>query len=283
MIFAPILALARSGTTFLSSLLHRSDAVAGVDQYPYETRLGVHLAKGWFSSMQPRFYESHPGPNSEGMDQNLLAMLKIFEAEPGIAAARLGPFIEAAARQCRNKIVDLYKMLSARPAARVIVEKIGLKLELNLVRNLFDTRPIFLLRDPRDVLLSMRVFNQRRGIYDFHQLHAGSFRESLFSMSANLKLLAEYHDGYRGEKILVRYEDLVRDPAGVLQQILVFIGVAGSAGDVMRMVEQATIHKEHITAASPAASVGRWQDEMTSSEQAEINWFLKPFLDRFGY
>lgn len=281
--FAPILALARSGTTFLSSLLNRNDGVLGDDEYPYETRLGVHLANEWFVSMQPRFYEPHATRNSQSMDQNLLAMLKILKDEHGVAAARLAAFFDGARRHYRDKIVDLYRMLSPRPTASVIIEKIGLNMELKLLDGLFNTKPIFLIRDPRDVLMSMRVFNERRGIYEFHQAHAKNFGELLFSMSANLMQLVANYDGYAGEKILVRYEDLMRDPVAVLQQVQSFIGIAGSTNDAARAVEKAAVHREHVTAASPAASIGRWQNELTPSEQTTMNWFLQPFLSRFGY
>jgi Sulfotransferase domain len=281
-IFAPLLALPRSGTTYLSTLLHGNAATLGVYEYPYEARFGAHLCKEWFASMQPRFY----GPvarNSQDMDQNLLSMLKILRGEASGADARLTAFFSDARRHYRAKIVDLYKMLSSRPSACVIVEKLGLKLELGLLGGLFNTRPIFLVRDPRDILLSMRDFNQRRGVYDFHQEQAKNFSELLYALSSSLMQLSGLHDRHPGEKMLVRYEDLVRDPTGVLTRILQFIGITSSAAESKRIVESAAVHTQHITADSPAASVGRWKTELTASEQEMMNWHLQAFLSRFSY
>jgi Sulfotransferase domain len=281
-VFAPLLALPRSGTTYLSTLLHSHEATLGVYEYPYEARFGAHLVKEWFASMQPRAY----GPtaqNSQSVDQNLLSMLKILSDESSATDGRLASFFDNAGRHCRDKIVNLYKMLSPRPSAWVIIEKLGLKLELKLVRRLFNTRPIFLIRDPRDILMSMRDFNQRRGTYDFHQQKAMDLNELLYALSESLMQMAALHDHYTGEKLLVRYEDLMREPGAVLSQILGFIGIPAARAECARMVKDAAVHKDHITATSPSASVGRWMGEMTASDQAAMNWHLQPFLSRFGY
>lgn len=284
--FAPILAMARSGTTFLSQLLHGHEAILGHDQYPYEARFGEHLAAEWFTNMQPWSYQPIGCRNSQSMDQNFLALNEIFVAsnrETGCATSLMQANANSS-NYYRDKIVNLYRMLSLHPQASVIVEKIGLDVELDLIQALFGkVKPIFLIRDPRDVLLSMRLFNEKRTVYEFHESQAKNLGELLFWMSANMMSITHQYDRYPHEKILIRYEDLVSNPEVTLQCIYDFIGIERSSAGFSRLALEHPTHSQHTTAASPAESIGRWKSEFTRSELRNMDWFFQPFLSRFGY
>ena len=282
--FVPILAMARSGTTYLSQLLHSHDAVLGHSQYPYEARFGNHLAQEWFARAQPWSYEPLASRTPQGVDQNLVALREIFaECDRNPARARqLLDLATQSANRCRSEIVEFYRMASPRPQASVIVEKIGLGMELDLLAKLFpNCKPVFLIRDPRDVLLSMRAFNEKRGLYEFHEAHSKDLGALLFSMAANAFQLTGQFDQYSGEKLLVRYENLVRDPRATLRQLGDFIGIDVSV--LPESVFELPAQNAHTTASSRAESMGRWRTELTPTETAMADWFFKPFLTRFGY
>jgi hypothetical protein len=128
----------------------------------------------------------------------------------------------------------------------------------------------------------MRAFNARRGVYEFHEQYAHNYSEMLFHTSFDLFHLVDLYDRQRGDKLLVRYEDLVERPQATLGAILAYLGIAaataGSTSDSM-----SGIPSEHVTAASVGGSVGRWKSELSPSEAAHANWVLRAFLARFGY
>ena len=282
--FAPILALPRTGTTFLSGLLHRHSQVLGHGEYPYEARFGVGLAEEWFANMQPCFYESDGSRNSPMMDQNMLAMLTILDdGNPGMNP-QLARFFEALRGHYRERIVGLYTILSPHALASAIVEKVGFHWHLALLSSLFErVRPIFIVRDPRDMLVSMREFNERRGVYDFHEAQGKNISAIVASITASLMQQVSLYDGYPGEKMLIRYEDLVCDSATTLRQTLDFIGIDSAPGKIEKLLKQADSNTAHITASSPASSIGRWREILTRSEAQMTNWFFEPFLRRYGY
>ena len=282
--FVPIVAMARSGTTYLSHVLHGHNGVLGHVQYPYEARFGNHLAQEWFARAQPWSYEPLGSRTPRGVDQNLVALREIFaECDRNPERARqLLNLAEDSARRCRDEIVQFYRMASTRGQGSIIVEKIGLGMELDLLSALFPRcKPIFLIRDPRDVLLSMRAFNEKRELYEFHEAHSKDLGALLFSMSANAFQLTHQFDSYAGDKLLVRYENLVRDPRATLRQIGDFIGIDAS-GLPESLFEQPA-QSVHTTASSRTESIGRWNAELTPSEAALADWFFNPFLTRFGY
>jgi Sulfotransferase family len=283
--FAPLLASARSGTTLLSSMLHRHPSVLGHNQYPYEARFGVHLAEEWFASSQPRFYEPEGADDRGGMDQNLLAVLEAFDARDAAAHARVGQFLVELRARYRQQIVDLYRMLAPNGRGRAIVEKIGFKRDLDLLSGLFaQVRPMFLVRDPRDMLVSMRAFNERRGIYDFHEVHGKTFDAVLPVMSGNLRHLARLYERWPRDKLLVRYEDMARDPRGALTRILAFLSLEHDAPTLETCLRgRLDSPGVHVTSASAEESIGRWKDVLTQNQAELANWAFEPFLRKFGY
>ena len=282
--FVPILASARSGTTFLSQLLHGHEQVLGHREYPYEARLGIRLAEEWFANLQPRFYEPEGSRTSQSMDQNLLAMLEMMDETHTDKRKQLKQFFVTMRTHYHKRIVDLYRMVSSHPAGAVIVEKLGLQWDLDLVRGLFRrVRPIFIVRDPNDMLVSMRAFNARRGLYEFHEANGKNLGTLLPIMAGNLMHLVGRYDSYAGEKLLIRYEELIRDPAKVLRKAFEFVGVDSSEKTVARLLEQSRATDGHVTAPSQAASIGHSHAVLTPSEARRANWFFAPFARRFGY
>jgi len=284
-LFAPVLASARSGTTLLARMLHKHPGVLGHDQYPYEARLGVRLVEEWFANAQPRFYEPEGARDNRSMDQNLLAVLDAFDARDAAAHARFGHFLADLRTRYQRQIVDLYRMLAPGGRGRAIVEKVGLRRDLDLLSGLFaDVRPVFLVRDPRDMLVSMRAFNERRGVYDFHEAHGKSFDAVLPVMSGNLRHLVRLYEGWPREKLLVRYEHMARDQREALTQVLDFLGLEHDAQVLGTCLRAGSGTPDgHITSASAAGSIGRWKDILTPHQIELANWAFEPFLRRFDY
>lgn len=280
---APIISIARSGTTYLSKLLHQHGMALGYDQYPYEARLAEELAKRWFRDAQPTSCEPAWNRGGQHVDPTTHAILGLYNADKSDQLDCITRHIRDASRLHYVKIVDYYRMLSPDSLSSVIVEKIGLSYELELLKCLFQrVRPIFLLRDPRDILLSMRKFNESRANYDFDEAHSKGFSGLVFKVGNGLRELAWRLDSCNDPKILVRYEDLVTDPQVVLDRIHAHFEENGELALMNESIESQEMHG-HATSLSSLASVGRWRRELSRSEQEMANWYFQPFLVRFGY
>ena len=282
--FAPILASARSGTTLLSRMLHQHADVLGHAAYPYEARIGIRLAEEWFAASQLRYYEPAYARDPHSMDQNLIAAFSAFEERDDETRQRIGRFLDDKRRHYRDQIVDFYRMLDPSPNGRVIVEKLGLLWDLNLVAGLFPrTRPIFIVRDPRDMLVSMRALNERREYYDFHEIAGKNFNDLLCIMTVNLHHLAWHYERWPGEKLLLRYEDMIRDLPGTLVRVLTFLDLAHDEAALAACLDSGNDQSRHVTSGSVDESVGRWKTCLSGSQIELANWFFEPFTRRFGY
>lgn len=282
--FAPILASARSGTTLLSRMLHQHAGVLGHDEYPYEARIGIRLAEEWFAASQPRYYEPDYARDAKSMDQNLVAAFSAFEQRDEVSRTGVGRFLEAKRLHYRDQIVDFYRLVDPESAGRVIVEKLGMLWDLDLVAGLFPrTKPIFIVRDPRDMLVSMRALNERRGYYDFHEIAGKRFEALLPIMSVNLHHLAWHFERWPGEKLLLRYEDVVRDLRSALLSVLQFLDLDHDEASLAACLHEGNDRSSHVTSGSTDDSMERWRTFLTPSQTKLANWFFEPFIRRFGY
>jgi hypothetical protein len=85
---------------------------------------------------------------------------------------------------------------------------------------------------------------------------------------------------------LLRYEDLVLDPAGTLRQLLDYLGLDDSDAVVdqtLKLAQNASGSAQHMTAGKPAASIGRWRRDLSEELQLVCEEALDPVLGQFGY
>jgi hypothetical protein len=89
-----------------------------------------------------------------------------------------------------------------------------------------NKKVILLVRDPRDVVVSLFFQRTRR-----ERAYTGTLREFLNERTGSLDTIIEYYNIWARQRsrprgfCLVRYEDLKDDPAGELERILRFAGV----------------------------------------------------------
>ncbi|MDQ2838556.1 MAG: sulfotransferase [Actinomycetota bacterium] len=139
-----------------------------------------------------------------------------------------------------------------------------------------------LVRDPRDVVASIRAFNAKRGQQLFGRSlvldETGHLRRLVAGMALRLEELQS--PAQEAPRLLVRYEDLVSDLAGQAQRLTALLGteldpsavVAGRAGMA-----------EHMTADSAEQSVGRWKLDLSSAEVGRIERHLGSRMVELGY
>jgi hypothetical protein len=143
-------------------------------------------------------------------------------------------------------------------------------------------RVIDVVRDPRDIFVSARAFSRRIGREAFGLRldvpDAVNLPLFLADLSARVDVLGRPAGGV--PPLLVRYEDMMSDLASVAGTLGPALGITLDPDHVRA---QAIHNQSHMTARSPAESVGRWRDELDPGSAAVLTRMLAPTLARWGY
>jgi len=126
-----------------------------------------------------------------------------------------------------------------------------------------------IVRDPRDLTCSAMSF------WNY------STAEALKMLGETLPLLEAIHDAAAPDTFFLRYEDLINYPMASRDAMYRFIGVDASKLDFVHPDKD--LFKVHGTSRDPAASIGRWQSELSRDEIAGCDTAFASFMERFGY
>jgi hypothetical protein len=267
----------RSGSTLLMRSLDHP-AIAFDRAYPYEHRYLLYLAHVL-------------APAGEPFDPDGWNMSDLVDGPRD----RFGPLpFEAMSLDRRDLQARLVRHAWSALSAALVAGAGGRELRYYAEKAIGPTLPLLtsagvaaavinLVRDPRDVVCSIRAMDAKRGFYGFGRTAAMSEQEYLVfvlgRMKANFATMASVDPLHRS--IDVRYEDLVLDRAGTLGRLGSFLGLAlvDASADDLHGVPAA----EHATAADAGSSVGRWRVELPAGEVAAVEEALGPEMERHGY
>ncbi len=260
-------ALGRSGTTVAMKLFAAHPDVVAHMAYPLELRayaLALH-------------------PDDEGLmngARHYRDLAPFTEADRSAIDAGRGPDVEA--------VRDLYRRMAAnqgKASPRYATEKYPPRLDLAAARaQAPGLKALFLVRDPRDVLSSARAFDEKRGYRGFVE-REGDTEEAVVARYAGLYArLLDLHSA-TPDGILVRYEDLITEPAREARRVFTWLGLDASDEVVDAAVAAATAKKpgRHLTAASVPETVGRWREALSPQLADLISQRLAAPLAAFGY
>lgn len=270
----------RSGSSLLMGRLaaHPDIAVAGA--HPYEVKqltyyAGVlrtlSLEANWDCSMHPDALLSDASRYVTGFNP--------FHDPQFGTDPRLSKYWEVTAYEIltsafRETIAAYYEVVRAM-AHKVNIRYFAEKAQPNpLIRDgviaIFgDIREILLVRDPRDLVCSYRAF------WGATPANAISLIRSQFDEIASRAVAAAPNT------LLIKYEDLVLQPDETLSRMCAFLGLDQKSAST-DIVEN-RIFDTHGTSKSPAESIGRWRQELTSEQRKLCEIAFAGFLPRLGY
>jgi len=138
------------------------------------------------------------------------------------------------------------------------------------------------VRDPRDVLASIRLFAAKTGVDGFGR-RSGETEASY--VTRFLERFAGKLDGMvqtpaAMERMVIRYEDLVKDIGAVAASLGDWLGLSLDASVEERSRSE---NASHLTTDTPEQSVGRWRRDLTPDEAEAVWTALGPKLLRYGY
>ena len=263
----------RVGSTAMMQLLASSPEVALDRAYPFHNSYltyFVHLT-GLVSGQQPT-------------DQGIVEL--VYQGD-----RRLGPLPFQAG------IVDAQEMASRSLSAiwatfsqqvlersdtteRFYAEKYWGSLEPLLAAGL---RPIVieLVRDPRDVIPSIRAYNHRYSDRFFGRPLASDDFHHLKHLVVGMALrFNEFKATLPVPTLKVRYEDFVTDPEAYASKLEDLLGTTLDPG---ALVADKAVLDQHMTSATVRQSIGRWQGDLSPEEVSFIETRLGANMREFGY
>jgi hypothetical protein len=147
---------------------------------------------------------------------------------------------------------------------------------------------ILLVRDPRDHALSVMKLNEQRAsrgqpnFYDDYAAVAHGWRETIGEGLEAIRTSGLRH-------VVVRYEDLVREPDEELRRLSDNLNIDLSAGrDFYKadfIAEHTTRFKHHDNLKQPInkGSLEKWRTEMSDADIAIFAEIAGPLMQRYGY
>jgi hypothetical protein len=200
-------------------------------------------------------------------------------------------FVEQTAVLCQRSLEDCYLEIASlqnQASPRYFAEKHIPDEIPGIIWELYPhSREIFLVRDFRDMLCSIRAFNRKRGTILFNRDLVASEEEYIFRLGREAQQLLSGWNSRSERAVLVRYEDLMLQPAGTLNKVLNYLGLESSPLLVEDMLRRAMVdtpeQEAHRTSESTRTSIGRWRDDLDSDSRALCEQVFGDLLQEFGY
>lgn len=272
----------RTGSTLLMQLLATSPRVCLEREYPFEHRFLTYVQQLARVAALP--YKQNPTWNNMQMFHGHADLVGALPYESTRSLSRRG--------LCDRLLASLWRdfSISMRDAAGLdhrvaafYAEKVPERL-CEPAHRLLGGRSIFLLRDPRDELVSIMSFNAKRGFLSFgwqeddtEESYAERMIESRGRFAETFVAMRERADP---SAITVRYEDLVSDGEGEAARLSEWLGLRF---DYARASSDGKVRSAHMTSRDPARSVGRWREELGERTRAIFVERMGPQLEAAGY
>jgi hypothetical protein len=291
---APLMltSIPRVGSTIFIRILGMHPAVVAYPPFEHEPRVASYWLEAFRALSQPASYLRQVAPPRDfqpgwwvGDKPPLVWRLR---GHPELQEWMGGAAVEALAAFCQERIDSFYRQLALhenKPQAAFFAEKFHIGPLQELLWELYPAaREIVMVRDFRDVACS--IFSRRAG-----RGEPFSTAEQELYIERNLaervsKLLRDWRS--RGDHVkLVRYEDLIREPAETVAAVLTYLGLEAGAEEVERMLDEAAeavpAMDIHRTSSDTADSVGRWRRDLAPEVQASSLQSLGSALEELGY
>jgi hypothetical protein len=285
--------LGRTGSTAVARLLGAHPEVVAYRPFEYEPRVATYWIGVLKGLAEPASHRRQITPNGPidgpwwlGLDPPLPRRIK----DPEIQAWLGGGAVEELAAFCQGRIEELYLRVGAlfdRPHPVYFVEKFRPDFVPALMSELYPSaREIVLVRDFRDMLSSMFAYNAKRGIEGFRRDRAASDADYVRDrVRGSVNALAGAWRAREGRAHLLRYEDLVLQPAETVGALLDYLGLDASPVTIDAMLASLTAGdtEAHRTIADPKGTIGRWRSDLSPELQEICGTALGSALQAFGY
>ena len=282
--------IGRSGSTLLVTLLSWHPDVVAFSPFVKDARVSTYWTNVLQDLAEPSSYLAPFDPPDLEAARWWLDGGGDELGEPEVEHWLGSSGVESLAGLCRGQIDAFYGHLAGEHRPRYFVEKyLPHQVVPDLLAEMYSgAREVILVRDFRDMLCSVIAFNRKRGWDAFGRAEGGDDAEYVrTTMRQSATILAKRLRGGATRPRLVRYEDLVENPEPTLAGIFEHLGLDCDpevVSETVRQAEESTASMEHHrTTSDPAASIGRWRNDLPTEIAEVCNEELGPWLSEFGY
>jgi hypothetical protein len=166
-----------------------------------------------------------------------------------------------------------------------------------LMSALPESRLLFLLRDGRDVVDSELAASMKGGwlsvsipgVSGISEDERVDFvRRSAYKWLWRTEVVEEAFRTHAGPKHLMRYEELLADPAGQMRTAFDWLDLRVDDSELSRWIESRSFENVPAEARGPqgffrAARPGMWRESLTAEEQAVVEAIIGPKVRELGY
>ena len=147
---------------------------------------------------------------------------------------------------------------------------------------LLQAKNLFLLRDPRDEMVSIKSFNDKRGFNSFGWLDADTDISYAHKICKNRRVFLQNIISFEANerRMYVRYEDLILDGSNQTERLSSWLDQSLS---FKKATSNKQIQEKHMTSGTPSASVGRWKKELSNDVLQIFSKELGTELSELGY
>jgi hypothetical protein len=287
--------LARTGTTWMMRLLSEHPSIAALRIYPYEVRPGKYWMQLLGAMAEPA-YRAQSLSKLGNFDSEWWESQDPFQRGSLAQNAALqqwfnSRFVEQTATLCQQSIEDCYREIASvqnQKPPQYFAEKHIPDEVPGIIWELYPhTREIIVVRDFRDMLCSIRAFNAKRGTIGFNRDQVDSEEQYIYRLGREAQQLLSSWRTRSGRACLVRYEDLISQPADTLRRILAYLEIeCGSSmvGEILRRAMVDTPEMQaHRTSGSAQKSIARWRSDLDEASKQLCEQVFGEALEEFGY
>ena len=269
-----VVGMPRSGTTLLASLLSAHSAIAIGPETNYFSRMWKPLTRGrglcdW-EAVETTLVQWLEKPTLQSMDLPVRQLLDTFR-ETWKTGTLTHRFI-------LSHIMEQY---AERRGKAIWGEKTPEHfMYVPAIKRVFpDARIIAIIRDPRDVHLSLVKVPWNRGNAFNHALQWRGYQI----------LSQRYQNLFRGYYMTVRFEDLIRDPRSEMKRLLSGLHQRFEEDMLVRYRQEPLFDpqqepwKKHASAPIDAANAYKWRTQMADEEIGIFSRVCGSYLTRYGY
>lgn len=294
---AMITTIGRSGSKWLARLLSCHPGVLAFQPLVFEPRVATYWMTVLRELSAPKSYLRQL--HTERWDQPRWFLGDGAVALPapvdlGMADWLGNESVRQLAAICQERIDAYYREVARRggesEGARYFAEKFLLDpLLLDLTTEVFPgAKELILVRDFRDRLSSVFAWNEKRGDHGFgHDAEMSKAEYLVERVRGDADELIDRCRRRGDAALLVRYEDLILEPAATLTGVFEYLEIDAAEPAVRAVLEEAnqpTMHLDaHRTVSDPVQTIGRWRRDLPEDLAAEANALLAPELEVFGY
>lgn len=288
-----IYGLGRSGTTLMMRYLLNHPEVVAYDRYPYEVRMMTYFAQIMRVLTARADHKHSAHPDRITFDQYHVGHNPYYE--PGIYGENIAAWfntshIEEVVNFCKRSLDSFYLSLAqaqGKTGVRLFGEKDGFSLHGSYQWLWYpESRGILLVRDFRDRHSSILSFNKKRGFDSFGYERNATQESFVHDTLRAFKVYWEYTKIYPNKIMVVRYEDLLRDPHETILRIFSHGSIDTSDSVVNRVLQVAqtdnTELRQHRTT-EDGKSIGRWKKDLDMNIAKLYVNLVGDIMNELGY